>query len=174
MMAKLAVIFYVFLKVGTFGYGGGPSMIPLLQVEVVDRHQWFSETEFVDALALANALPGPVMTKMPLFVGYKLAGYLGALVALIATILPSGVAILVLATLFFAYKDKPQVQASLKAVRPAVVALLAMVVYDVFPHSVKSWHTGLIAVVAFAAVVWFKIHPALVILLAALFGILIY
>jgi len=72
-------IFIAFAKVGLFGYGGGPSMIPLMQEEVVDAHHWLSTEEFVDALAMGNALPGPIATKMSLYVGYKLAGMPGAL-----------------------------------------------------------------------------------------------
>ena len=79
-MTLLWRILFSFLKVGLFGYGGGPSMIPLLQEEVVEMNGWLSAEEFVDALAMGNSLPGPIIVKMATFVGYKMAGvWLGEL-----------------------------------------------------------------------------------------------
>lgn len=167
-------VFLAFAKVGLFGFGGGPSMIPLIQAEVVDVHHWLSTEEFVDALAMGNGLPGPIATKMSAYVGYKLAGIPGAFAGLLGTVGPSMVLMLVLAALFLEYKDQPQVVAALKAVRPVVVALLALVVYDIFPRSVTSWDTALLAVLAFAGVAFLRLHPALAILIAALFGVFAY
>ncbi len=82
--------------------------------------------------------------------------------------------ILVLASLLWTYRHAPWAQGMLKAVRPAVVALLALVVYQIFPRSVDSWHTGLIAAVTFVGIVLFDYHPALAILGAALLGLIIY
>jgi len=79
-----------------------------------------------------------------------------------------------MALFFFQFKDHPKVQATLIAVRPAVVALLALVVYDIFPKSVKGWDTALIAGVTFIAVAFLKIHPALAILAAAIVGVIFY
>jgi chromate transporter len=173
-MKLLLEILFSFAKVGVFGYGGGPSMIPLLKAEVVDQNKWLTEADFIDALAIGNSLPGPIATKMSAYVGFKIAGIPGAVAALMGMVLPSVILMLIVALLFWAYKDTPQVRASLKAVRPAVVALLAIVVYDMFPHSVTSWHTGLIALATFVIIVYFKLHPALAIAAAALLGVLVY
>jgi len=124
-MSLLFRIFMAFAKVGIFGYGGGPSMIPLIQEEVVDVNHWLTTEEFVDALAIGNALPGPIAVKMSAYVGYKMAGLLGAFTGLLGMIAPSTMLMLILAALFLHYKDHPKVQGTLKAVRPAVVALLA-------------------------------------------------
>jgi len=109
----LPSIFWSFAKVGIFGYGGGPSMIPLIQEEVVDRQRWLAIEEFIDALAMGNALPGPIAIKMPAYVGFKIAGLPGAIAGVIGMMLPCFVLMLVLATFFLRYKDMPQVQASL-------------------------------------------------------------
>lgn len=167
-------LFLSVLKIGIFGYGGGPSMIPLLEKEVVDVHHWLSQAEFVDALAMGNSLPGPIIVKMCGYIGLKVAGWPGAAIGAIGVFLPSMIAMIILAKLFFAYKDLPQVQATFKAVRPAIVALVFIVVVDIFPSSVKSWHTGLIAVVTFVVIYFLNLHPALAILGAAIFGILVY
>ncbi len=173
-MALLWRIFFAFAKVGIFGYGGGPSMIPLIQEEVVDVHGWLTTEEFVDALAMGNSLPGPIAIKMSAYVGYKLAGVSGSLAGVLGIAAPSMILMLVMAAFFLKYKDVPQVQATLKAVRPAVVALMALVVYEIFPRSITSWDTALIMLVTFAAVAFLKVHPALTILGAAILGLVIY
>ena len=172
-LTQLWTIFFTFAKVGIFGYGGGPSFIPLMQVEVVERHRWLTEAEFVDALAMGYTLPGPIATKMSAYIGYRLAGYAGAAAGLIGVVLPTAILMLALAFFLLKHKDHPAIKGALTAVRPAIVALLAYVVYDVFPHSILNWHTGLIAIVVFVLAVlhW---HPALLIVLCAAAGILLY
>lgn len=167
-------IFISFSKVGIFAYGGGPSMIPLVQEEVVDVHGWMTIEEFTDALAMGYALPGPIATKMAAYIGYKVAHGPGLLVALFGTVFPSLIMMMVLGAFFWNYKDSPYVQATLKAVRPAVVGLLFVVVWEMFPKSVTSWHTGLIAVITFAAISLLNVHPAVAIVASAVVGIALY
>ena len=149
-------------------------MIPLVQQETVDVYNWMSDEEFVDALAMGNALPGPIATKMSVYVGYKAGGWLGGALALLGLLWPSIVLMMVMTLFFLRFKDTPYAKAMLTAVRPVVVALLAWTVYDVFPNSIKNWHTAVIAVVSFAVIILLKIHPAWVILSAAILGLLVY
>jgi chromate transporter len=167
-------LFLSFAKIGLVGYGGGPAMIPLIQEEVVEGQNWMTDEEFVDTLAMGNTLPGPIATKMSFFIGYKVGSWGGAIVALASLLLPSLVLMMILGIAFLRFKDLPIAQAMLTAVRPVVVALLAYTVYTVFPKSVKNWHTGLIALAAFAAVAFLNIHPALTILAAAILGLVVY
>ena len=167
-------LFLTFTKIGVLGYGGGPAMIPLIQEEVVEGHTWMTDEEFVDTLAMGNTLPGPIATKMSMFVGYKVGGWVGAILGLVGLLWPSSVLMMVLGIAFLRFKDMPFAQAMLTAVRPVVVALLAYTAYSVLPASVKNWHTGLIAVVAFVAVAFFNVHPALTILIAAILGLIVY
>jgi len=173
-MLVLWEIFLAFAKVGIFGYGGGPSMIPLVQVEVVDAHHWLTAEEFVDTLAMGNALPGPIATKMAGYIGFRLAGLPGAVVGVTGMVLPSLVLMLLLAGVLITYKDSRYVQATLKAVRPVVVALLAITVWEIFPSSIKGWDTALIGIGAFAVVVFLNVHPALAIVGAVILGVLVY
>ena len=173
-MLLLWEIFLAFAKIGILGYGGGPSMIPLVQVEVVQVHRWFTAEEFVDTLAMGNALPGPIATKMAGYIGYKLAGLPGAVAGVAGMILPSLIIMLALAGVLMAYKDTRYVQATLKAVRPVVVALLLVTVWEILPSSVKGWDTALIGIVAFAVVAGLKVHPALAILAAVILGVIAY
>jgi chromate transporter len=167
-------LFLTFTKIGVLGYGGGPAMIPLIQEEVVEGHTWMTDEEFVDTLAMGNTLPGPIATKMSMFVGYKIGGWVGGFLALLGLLWPSSVLMMILGIAFMRFKDLPFAQAMLTAVRPVVVALLAYTAYSVFPKSVKNWHTGLIGLVAFAAVAFLNVHPALTILAAAILGLIVY
>jgi len=174
-MTLLLRVLLSFLKVGLFGYGGGPSMIPLVQEEVVDVHGWLSTEEFVDALAMGNSLPGPIVVKMATFVGYKTAGAPGVVAAVLGVSLPGLILMLLMTMFFLRFKDHAKVQAVLKAVRPAVVGLLAVVIYSVWPSSVnRRWDSALIAVVTLIAVALLKVHPAIAILAAAILGFLVY
>ena len=174
MLKVLLNLFIAFTKLGAVGYGGGPAMIPLIQEEAVEGQEWMTEEDFIDTLAMGNALPGPIATKMSFFIGYKVGGWAGAFLALVGLLWPSTVLMMVLGIFFLRFKDMPYAQAMLKAVRPVVFALLAYTAYTVLPKSVKSWHTGLIAVVAFVAVAILNIHPALTILIAAVLGLAVY
>ena len=142
-MGLIWELFLAFARVGIFGYGGGPSVIPLLQREVVG-HGWLTETEFIDALAVGNALPGPIATKMSVYIGYKLAGASGIGAALLGMLLPSTIAMLVVAIFFFTLKDAPWVKAALTAVRPAVVGLLIWTAYDLGVKVVDPKGSGLV------------------------------
>ncbi len=163
-----------FFKTGLFGYGGGPSIIPLVEKEVVTNYQWLTPEEFIDVLAMANALPGPIATKMALCVGLKVGGPLGAAAALAAHIFPSTVLIAVLATLYFRYREVPAIQGITKGVRPVVVALLLVTVANLAPKSVFTWETLLIAIACFAVVYFLDVHPIYTIIAAGIFGLFYY
>lgn len=189
MPKLLWLLFIAFLKVGTFGYGGGPSMIPLLQQEIVEVHQedfGIADEEFIDALAMGNTLPGPIMIKMSVYIGYQVAGVPGAVAALLGGNIPCILAMALLSIVYLRIKDHPKVTSALQGARPAVIGLLAWTAFDlgksVLLGSEKSglgallanWDRALFTVVAFVAVTFLKIHPALVILGAALLGFIIY
>ncbi len=167
-------VFVAFARAGIFGFGGGPSIIPLIQEEVVDANSWLTNEQFADALALGNSLPGPIATKMAAYVGYKVGGIGGAIAGVTGMVLPTMVAMLALAAVYFSFKDNPKIGSVMKGVRPVVIALMAMVIYDLFPSSVSSPGTGVVAAMAFVAVVFLHVHPALAIVGGAVLGYIIY
>jgi len=172
-MATLKV-FLAFAKAGIFGFGGGPSIIPLIQEEVVDVNGWMTNQQFADALALGNSLPGPIATKMAAYVGYQVAGIGGAVAGVAGMVVPTMIAMLALAAVYFAFKDHPKVGSMMKGMRPVVIALMAMVIYNLFPSSIGSPGTAIIAAGAFVVVVFLNVHPALAIVGGAVLGYLIY
>lgn len=150
------------LRIGLFGFGGGPSVIPLIRHECVDRYGWMSDAELLDALAFGNALPGPIAVKLAAHVGMQAGGWLGCLVALAALNLPSIAMMLGLAALYARYRDAPSVAGAMAGVRPAVVGLLAYTAWSLAPDGVRNVPAGVIALAAFVALV-LKVHPAVVI-----------
>ena len=119
---------------------------------------------------MGNALPGPIATKMSAYVGYKIAGLWGALAALVGTVIPTAVAMLGLAGLYFKYKDTSQVIGMLKAVRPVVVVLLLQTTWDMGVKSFPIPVTWIIALVALVLIFQFKLHPIFLIVASMLFG----
>lgn len=163
-------LFLAFFKVGMFSYGGGPAAIPLAQQEVVNHYHWMNNEEFVDMLALANALPGPIATKMAAYIGYKLAGWWGAFVALAGVVAPTALLVVILGSIFWRYRHHPGIIGMLKAVRPVVVVLLLQTAWEMGGNAFPDLFTWLIAGAALLALFWLKIHPALVITLSMALG----
>jgi len=163
-----------FFKTGLFGYGGGPSIIPLVEKEVVSNYHWLTPEEFIDVLAMANALPGPIATKMAICIGLRVGGPLGAVAAFTAHLLPSTILIVIFTSLYFKYRSVPSVQGITRGVRPVVVALLLVTVAHIAPKSVLTWDTFLIAIASFAVVYYLNVHPIYAIIAAGLVGLFFY
>lgn len=167
---KLLDLFISFAKVGIVGYGGGPSMIPLVEAEVVDVHKWLSTTDFADILAMGYALPGPIATKMSAIVGYKVAGITGAIVATLGITLPSIVALIGLFGFLYAFRDNPRIAGLLRGVRPVVIALLLLVAVDMIPKAYVSPLTIGISVISFLILWITNLHPAILIVIFGMLG----
>ena len=118
-------LFLVFFKIGAFTFGGGYAMIPLIRNEVVKKKRWLNDNEFMDMLAIAQSIPGPIALNTALFVGNKRLGFKGSLFSAAGIILPSFIIILLIAILFSQFSDNPIVERIFKGIRPAVVALIA-------------------------------------------------
>ena len=166
-------IFLAFFIPGIIGYGGGPASIPLIENQVVSTYGWMTTAEFSDTLALGNALPGPIATKLAGYIGYEQGGILGACIALFATVGPSLILMLALLSLLYRYRDSARVKRLSSFVLPAIVILMANLTFNFFSTSIEgiSWiPTIIIAVVSYFALEKFKVHPALVIVVGLLVG----
>lgn len=174
MFKNLWHLFIAFTRASNLGFGGGPAVIPLIKAEAVDRYQWMNNEEFTDALAIGNALPGPIATKMAAYIGYKVGGWLGVLVTLIGTVAPTVIIVVLLGSLIMKYSNSSELKAMLKAVRPVVVVLVADTAYDMGKKSFPSYSTWGIAAVTVALLYLANIHPAFIIVAAMLFGWAVY
>jgi chromate transporter len=166
-------LFLAFFIPGILGYGGGPASIPLVENEVVDRYGWLSVNEFSEVLALGNALPGPIATKMAGYIGYEVGGIFGAIVAVFATVAPSLILMVTLLGLLMKYKESPKVKRLTVLVRPVIAVLLGVMTYDFFFSSYEGlgiWQTLGIGVISFVLMERLKVHPAYVIAGALVYG----
>lgn len=118
-------LFWSFFQIGMFSIGGGYAAMPLIQNQVVDLHHWLTLTEFTDLITIAEMTPGPIAINSATFVGIRIAGFGGALIATFGCILPSCAIVFFLAWLYFKYKNLILIQGILGGLRPAVVALIA-------------------------------------------------
>ncbi|MCL6547345.1 MAG: chromate transporter [Alicyclobacillus sp.] len=155
------------------GYGGGPSSIPLMQNEIVQQYHWMSNGQFANMLALANALPGPIATKIAAFTGYGVGGWVGLVVAMVATVVPSAVAVVVLLRLLNRYRQSLAVKGMTVLVQPVIAVLMVVLTWQIGRDSVTG--IGWIQSLAIALVAWWamerrKIHPALVIVATFIYG----
>ena len=178
-------IFWLFTKVAMFSWGGGPASLGLMQREVVSAG-WLSPSEFADDIALSNALPGPTAPQASAYVGYKLAGWPGALIAVGGTVIPTTVLMLVLIIGFFSIKDNPNMKAAIQGIRPFVVGLLAWTAYQIattvfnlnkqgFGTSIlHDWSKWLIVLGTFLVLTFTNISPFWLVLVTAGIGLIFF
>ena len=185
-------LFWTFFKIGLFGFGGGYGMLSLIQNEVVENHQWISNSEFTDIVAVSQMTPGPIGINSATYVGYKAIenvgmsrtqAIFGSLLASFSVMLPSFILMLLISAFFMRYKDHNSVQTVLKWLRPVVVGMLAAAVLLLLnEENLGAFNKdnlqlyvsiGLFAL-AFVATYFWKIGPIKVILLAGLFGGIFY
>lgn len=167
----LLKLFTTFFKIGLFSFGGGFAMIPLIQREVIERHKWIDEKDFLDMLVLAQSTPGPIAVNTSVFVGYKVAGTVGAIMATLGTVLPSFMVILLLALFFAEVRENRYVDAAFRAMRPAVVALIVAPLIGLV-KGMKWYLMGVAAAVA-VAVWYFGFSPAYLIGASLVIGVVI-
>ena len=168
-------IFLAFFVPNIIGYGGGPAIIPLIEAEVVGRYEWMSASQFAETLALGNALPSPIATKMAGQIGYEVGGVTGAVIAVLATVAPSLLLMLAALGLMVRFKDAIQIKRMSQWVRPVVVVLMGLLVVSFFEESMAAsgWmHTALLGGAAALALMKFNWHPAAVVVSSLAYGAL--
>lgn len=164
--------FRIFFKIGLFTLGGGYAMVPLIEEEIVNKHQWVNKEDFLDLLAISQSAPGIFAVNMAIFIGYKLRGVKGSIVTALGTILPSFFIILAIALFFQAFQHNPIVERIFKGIRPAVVALIAAPTFSMARSAKINRYTLIIPVVS-ALLIWLMgISPIYVIILAGIGGYL--
>ena len=114
-----------FFQIGLLSFGGGMAALPLISQQVVDRHGWLTLGEFTDLITISEMTPGPIGINASTFVGIRVAGVPGAVIAMIGYVLPACVLVSVLAKLYEKYRDMTYIQGTLRGLRPAIVALIA-------------------------------------------------
>jgi chromate transporter len=174
LAAKFALLFTlstIFLRIGSVTFGGGLVMVPLIESEVVNNHQWLTHQEFADAFALGQITPGPVLITAT-FVGYRVAGTLGALVATISIFLPAFLMTIAAGSSLRRFRNNKLVQAFLRGIAPAVVGLLLAAGLSIGRAGIHSWVGLLIMIVAIFTLIRFRPNAFWVILGAGVIRLL--
>lgn len=165
-------LFFIFFKIGAFTLGGGYAMLPMIQNEIVAKNRWIDEARFIELLAMAQSCPGPIAVNTSVFIGYKIFGLPGAIVACLGIVLPSVIAILAIVLYLSEYRSNKHVEAVFKALKPAVIALIAAPIYGMAKKIGFSAPNLIIAVLACVSVAVFKVSAPLVIVFCVFAGLL--
>lgn len=161
-------IFTSFAKIGAFTIGGGYAMIPIIQKEVVDKKKWIEEDVFMDVLAISQSAPGLLAVNISIFLGYRLKGVKGSIVATLGSILPSFIIILVIAMFFINYQENPTVIKIFKGIRPVVVALIAVPVINMAKKAKLNIYTAALSVVTAILIIFLKVSPVYILLVVGI------
>jgi chromate transporter len=167
-------LFKIFFRVGAFTIGGGYAMVPIIEEEIVNKNNLLTEEEFLDILAMAQSLPGPIAVNMSTFVGYRIMKSKGAALCAIGTVLPSFLSILVIAKFLYSYYDNPYIEKFFMGIRPAVAGLIFSAAFKLRKGLKKNVFTYLIVILSLIVIILFKINPVFMIIFSALAGIFIY
>lgn len=157
-------IFSTFAKIGAFTIGGGYAMIPIIQKEVVEKKGWIREQDFLDVLAISQSAPGILAVNISIFLGYRLRGVKGSIVATLGSTLPSFTIILLIAMFFAGYQDNETVIKIFKGIRPVVVSLIAVPMINMAKKARLNIYTGALAVATALLVVFLKVSPLYILL----------
>lgn len=171
-MNKIFKMFWSFFKIGAFTFGGGYAMIPLIEAEVVDKKKWITKEEFLDIVVISQSFPGALAVNSSIFIGYKIGGFIGALLALLGVVLPSFLIILFIASFFMEFRNNHIIDLIFKGIRAAVPILVLTAVVSLSKSIKKNYSTFIIFLVSLISIIIFKIHPIIIVILSALYGIL--
>lgn len=173
----LPELFFSFLQIGAFSFGGGYAAMPLIQEQVVTTHHWLSMTEFTDLITISQMTPGPIAVNSATFVGIRVAGIPGAVAATSGCILPSCILVTLIAALYLKYRNLSVLQSILSTLRPAVVAMIAAAGISIlatafwgssaaFTLTGTSWSLLFIFLICMVLLQKCRMNPVLVMLLA--------
>jgi len=181
-MHDFFLLVFEFFKTGLFAVGGGPATIPFL-MDMAKKYPWFSMQELSDMIAISESTPGPVGINMATYAGFKTLGAFGGIVSTLALTIPSIIIILIIARFLEGFQENRIVKAVFAGIKPAVTALIAVAVLNIFEVSLFDMADGsivprissmIIGVVIFAGLQikkTKKMHPALWFLIAAIVGV---
>lgn len=168
-------LFAGMFRAGMLGFGGGPSSIPLVYKEAVERYNWLTPDEYADILAIGNALPGPILTKLAGYIGYRQGGWLGLCAALAAVTMPTVIIMITLIGAFFSFRGSAAFQGMLAAVSPIVGVMLLQLTYSFVKQSAAGVGWKLTALLGAVSLIVYQVigaHPAVLIAALLVWGLL--
>ncbi len=172
-MNKQLELFLTFAKIGAFTFGGGYAMIPLLEREIVDRHHWATEEELMDYYAVGQCTPGIIAVNVATFVGYKIAGNLGGVIATLGVVTPSLLIIMLIASVLQNFADVPAVKSAFAGIRVCVSVLIFNAVLKLWKKAVVDKAALVLFLLVFLLSLFTKLSPVVFVVVCATAGILL-
>jgi len=166
-------LYLAFVKIGTFTFGGGLAMMPIMQRELIEKRGWVTEEELIDYFAIGQSTPGIIAVNVSTFVGYKRLGWFGGIVGTLGVVTPSWVIIMLLAGAISSVDKYPLAQKALKGINVAVAALLTSVIVKFSKKTIKNIWNAFFMLLAFALIYFFKVQSVWIILSALIIGCLL-
>ncbi|MBR4474112.1 MAG: chromate transporter [Oscillospiraceae bacterium] len=170
---KLLTLFLSFAKVGVMTFGGGYAMIPILEREIVERQGWASSEELMDYYAVGQCTPGVIAVNTATFIGYKVAGYPGGVVATLGVVFPSVVIISIIAGILTNFAELPAVKSAFTAIRVCVCVLIFNAVLKLWKGAVKDKAGLVLFLIVFVLSLFFDISPVVFVVLCAVSGLVL-
>ncbi|MBU5225797.1 chromate transporter [Clostridium senegalense] len=170
----LLKLYLAFLKVGTFGFGGGYAILSLIENEVVNSNKWISATEFVDIIGISQMTPGPVAINCATFTGYKVSGVLGSIVATLGVVTTSFILVTLAYFFFTKFKESTLLNSALSGMKPALIGLIIGVFISLSKTAYVDFKSLIIGAIIGVMLFKTKIHPILIIVISAVLGIVFY
>ncbi|MGL5617108.1 MAG: chromate transporter [Sarcina sp.] len=173
-MKKIFNLFFSFFRVALITHGGGYAMVGVIQEDIVNKQKLMSEDDFIETISVCQSFPGPLAVTSSFFVGYRLGSLPGAIAALIGALLPPFIFIFLLSTCFMSFKDNIYVKYILKGIDATVPMLILLAVVNFGKKMPKTLHNIIIAIVALIGLEFFHINPALIVIISAIYGIIVF
>ena len=173
-MDILIDLFLKFMKIGAFSYGGGYTALSLIEREIVHNSNYLTTDEFLDVLALSQITPGPVGINASTYVGYKIMGLSGAIVATIAVVIISFILVIIVAHYFLKFRDSKIIESILLGLKPAIIGMILTVTYKLGIKTIRDYKDILIISLVLISVTKLKVHPIVAIFGSVLIGLAIY
>jgi chromate transporter len=166
-------LFWTFFRIGPSTFGGGYAMLPIIEREIVEKRQWITAEEVGEMISLAGSAPGGVGVNAAAIVGYRKAGVAGAAAAVAGVTCPTFLIVLLLSALAVAFQHNPKLEAALKGMHGAVIALIVMAAYRMARTAVFDVTTAVASIATVIVLLLANIHPLYVIVLGLVSGMLV-
>ena len=166
-------LYLAFVKIGTFTFGGGLAMMPIMQRELMEKRGWVTEEELIDYFAIGQSTPGIIAVNVATFVGYKRLGWFGGIIGTLGVVTPSWVIIMLLAGAISSVDKYPLAQKALHGINVAVAALLTSVIVKFAKKTIKNVWNAVFMLLAFVLIYFFKVQSVWIIIVSLITGSLL-
>jgi len=173
-ISTLILLFFTFLKIGAFTFGGGYAMIPIISREIAEKRKWLSDDDILEIIAISESTPGPIAINAATFVGYKIFGFWGSFCSTLAVVLPSFIIISVISVILKEFESLKIVNYAFFGIRAGVLALVLKAFWLMYKKCDKNSLTFVIAIIGFTLSAFFGINVLFIIILSAMIGLAYY